>query len=329
MSTASTFERQMLTLINQERSSRGLDPLQLELRLNASAEDHSAWMLQQDVFSHTGAGGSSAGDRMRDAGFQFSGSWTWAENIAWQSERGASGIGDDVANLHQSLMNSPGHRANILNPDVTVVGIGIERGNYDGWDAVMVTQNFARTGAPVQIDNGTPAGPSAGDDRLTLSSAGTLAGFGGDDTLTGSSGDDRLSGGGGSDSCSGGAGRDSLIGGDGSDNLWGGAGNDRLYGGRGHDRMNGGDGNDVMVGREGNDVFVFSAGRDVVRDFDARNGAEDIDLGNARGISGFADLRANHLIERGSDVLIRDDAGNVMVLRDVRLADLGADDFLF
>lgn len=42
-------------------------------------------------------------------------------------------------------MDSPGHRANILNPDFTEIGIGIERGNFRGYDSVVVTQNFATT----------------------------------------------------------------------------------------------------------------------------------------------------------------------------------------
>ena len=331
MSTASTLERQMLALINQERGARGLDPVQLELRLNDAAEDHSTWMLNRDVFSHTGVGGSSARDRMEDAGFQFSGSWTWAENIAWQSERGAAGLGDDVANLHQSLMNSPGHRANILNPNVTVVGIGVERGNYDGWDAVMVTQVFARTSAPLQLDTGSPTPPVAtsGADTLKLSSAGTLSGLAGNDALTGSAGNDKLSGGGGRDALAGGGGNDSLVGGNGADKLWGGSGSDRLYGGKGHDKMNGGAGNDLLVGREGNDVFVFSGGNDTVRDFNAFNSAEDIDLSRANGINSFADLRANHMSQRGDNVLIEDAAGNSMLLRGVQINTLGADDFLF
>ncbi|WP_170397088.1 CAP domain-containing protein [Ruegeria arenilitoris] len=163
MSTASTFEQEMLALINDERTSRGLSPLQLETRLNASAEDHSTWMLNADIFSHTGSGGSSATERMEDAGFDFTGSWRSGENIAWQSERGAAGISDDVEQLHQSLMNSPGHRANILNPDYEFIGIGIEEGDYNGWDAVMVTQNFATTDAAVVLDNGAAPTPPTDD----------------------------------------------------------------------------------------------------------------------------------------------------------------------
>ncbi|NVO57877.1 CAP domain-containing protein [Rhodobacteraceae bacterium B1Z28] len=161
MSTASSFEREMLTLINQERTSRGLEALQLETQLNDSSEDHSAWMLGTDTFSHTGSGGSTATQRMEAAGFDLEGSWRTGENIAWQSERGAPGISDDVAQLHQNLMNSPGHRANILNPDFRYIGIGIETGDMQGFDAVMVTQNFAETSAEVMLDNGgtTPPAP--------------------------------------------------------------------------------------------------------------------------------------------------------------------------
>ncbi|CUH49448.1 CAP domain-containing protein [Ruegeria atlantica] len=162
MSTASSIEQEMLALINQERTSRGLDPLQLETRLNDSSEDHSEWMLETDRFSHTGSGGSSATQRMEMAGFDFSGNWRSGENIAWQSERGAPGISDDIAQLHQNLMNSPGHRANILNPDFKYIGIGIETGDMQGFDAVMVTQNFAATQGEVMLDNGsaTPSAPT-------------------------------------------------------------------------------------------------------------------------------------------------------------------------
>lgn len=161
MSRANELEQQMLELINEERTSRGLTPVELELRLNDSSEDHSQWMLNEDQFSHTGANGSSAGDRMRDADFEFDGNWTWGENIAYQSERGAPGLADDVEDLHTSLMNSPGHRANILNPDYEVVGLGIETGDFEGVDAVMVTQNFASTDAEVQLDEQDGASPDA------------------------------------------------------------------------------------------------------------------------------------------------------------------------
>lgn len=348
MSQASELERQMLELINAERSARGLKPVQLELRLNDSAEDHSKWMLGQDVFSHTGIGGSSAGERMADAGFQFSGSWTWAENIAWQSTRGAPGLEDDVINLHTSLMNSPGHRANILSAEVEVIGIGIEQGNFDGWDAVMVTQNFARTGAAVQLDNGVSdskdsdedngSGATAGNDYLSLSAQGSLAGLGGHDTLNGSSGGDTLSGGGGrdkliggkgSDRLDGGGGNDILRGNQGADTLNGGHGRDKLIGGNGSDRLDGGKGNDKLIGNGGGDLFVFSSGHDTIRDFDLSHSKERIDLSNAEGISSFADLMANHSTQTTSGLRITDADGDTLLLSGIEAQQLEASDFLF
>ena len=283
MANASALERQMLALINEERARAGLQPLQLELRLNESAEDHSEWMLDTDTFSHTGQGGSSATQRMRDAGFQFSGAWRSGENIAWQSERGPNGASDDVIQLHQSLMNSPGHRANILNPDFKYIGIGIEEGKFDGYDAVIVTQNFATTSAAVRLDTGstpapTPSAPSpvtvnagttgtAGSDWFVLNSgqAGQIDGRGGDDTLTGGNGHDTLLGGQGADILTGAKGNDSLSGADGNDVLRGGAGNDRLDAGADNDRLDGGGGDDTLLGGSGSDDLKGRDGADYLQ----------------------------------------------------------------
>ena len=155
MSQANEAERFMLDLINAERAAVGLDAVILDTRLNDSSEDHSSWMLDTSTFAHQGAGGSSAGDRMSAADFDFSGSSGWGENIAWQSARGEPGILDDVTALHQGLMNSPGHRANILSSDFEALGIGIEVGNFEGFEAVMITQNFAYTDAELAPDTGT------------------------------------------------------------------------------------------------------------------------------------------------------------------------------
>ena len=149
MSLPNALEQQMLDLINQERANANLAPLTFSSVLNDASEDHSTWMLDNDIFSHTGENGSSAGDRIVAAGYELEGDWTWGENIGWQSERGDPGLEDDVADIHQSLMNSPGHRANILNPDFEEIGIGIERGDFDSFDSVMVTQNFGTTDAVI------------------------------------------------------------------------------------------------------------------------------------------------------------------------------------
>ncbi|WP_390910828.1 CAP domain-containing protein [Pseudosulfitobacter sp. SM2401] len=259
MSLASTAEQQMLDLINEERAAVGVGALVLNTLLNDSSEDHSSWMIETDQFSHTGEDGSSATERMEAANYPFEGSWSSGENIAWQSERGDEGITDDVVDLHESLMESTGHRENILNANFTEIGIGIEEGDMDGWDAVVVTQNFAST------DGDTSATVESGDD--------SLSGTGSDDVLTGGTADDEIKGGNGDDSISGGSGADKLYGQSGDDTLIGGAdgdtvngggGNDFLQGGTGTDYVRGGVGADTMWGGTGNDTMVGNADNDAI-----------------------------------------------------------------
>ncbi|WP_300440625.1 CAP domain-containing protein [uncultured Mameliella sp.] len=114
----------MLDLINADRAALGRAPLMLELNLKTSAQAHSVWMVAADVFSHTGAGGSSATQRMLAAGMEISGSWRSAENIDAVSVSGADSYCDEVAQLHANLMNSPGHYANLMDPDLVVIGEG-------------------------------------------------------------------------------------------------------------------------------------------------------------------------------------------------------------
>lgn len=175
MTQATDLERAMRDLINEERQANGLEPLELELQLNSAAEDHSDWMLDTDRFSHTGVGGSSAGDRIVAAGFDLEGSWAWGENIAYSSTGGDPGLMDEVERLHEALMDSPGHRANILSDDFDYLGIGIEVGEFDGFEAVMITQNFASTDAQVNLDPDTPDDTGgSGDNAAPVLTAGDV-----------------------------------------------------------------------------------------------------------------------------------------------------------
>ncbi len=161
MTNANTLELAMLDLINAERAAAGLEDLRLITLLNSAAEDHSRWMLETNTFSHDGVDGSSPSDRMEAAGYEFLGNSLSLENIGWQSARGEEGFADDVAQVHAGLMASPGHRANILNPDAEDIGIGIEIGTFSGnggdFEAVMVTQVFGTTAADMSawVDPGT------------------------------------------------------------------------------------------------------------------------------------------------------------------------------
>lgn len=298
MSYADPNERYFASLVNQARKAQGLAPLALEKRLNDSADAHSQWMLDADVFSHTGKDGSQPSDRMRAAGFDLSGRWMAAENVAYVSIRGEGDLRDEIRFLHDALMDSPGHHANIMRA-TSWIGIGLKVGylNVGGRDykVLMATQNFADTDGQVRPDKGTfqqvtrPVANSAlpsradwledfdgptlrlaaastaqkDDIRLTGPSTPVAAGAG-DDWVAGAFGNDTLRGEAGQDRLIGAAGADVLIGGDGNDSLQGGAGADRLHGSMGNDLLLGEDGNDRLWGDKGADRLFGGGGADAL-----------------------------------------------------------------
>ncbi len=121
------LEAEMLELVNAERVSSGLEPLAHDPELTEVARRHSADMFARGYFSHSTPEGRSPFDRIRDAGITFR---IAGENLA---------LAPTVSVAHTGLMNSPGHRANILRPQFGRVGIGILDGGFRG---LMVTQNF-------------------------------------------------------------------------------------------------------------------------------------------------------------------------------------------
>lgn len=130
-------------------SDSAKQPLAFDLSLIDSARSHSQWMLDTDTFSHTGVDRSTAGDRMRNSGYQFTGSWTWGENIGYTGTTGTLNLNNAVMQVNQGLFKSPGHRKNILNGNFREIGLGIDLGDYRGYNSLMVTQNFAKSGSDV------------------------------------------------------------------------------------------------------------------------------------------------------------------------------------
>lgn len=120
-------ETAMLNLLNQERMNNGLAALQVDARLVALARQKSQDMLVNNYFGHTSPSYGSPFQMMRAAGISYH---TAGENLA-----GAS----NAATAHSALMNSSGHRANILNPAYTHVGIGAVSGSRFG---MLFTQMF-------------------------------------------------------------------------------------------------------------------------------------------------------------------------------------------
>lgn len=116
--------RATLCTINAERGRYGLAPLRLNRRLSAAASAHAGDMDARNYFSHDSLDGGSFVDRIRRAGY-LSGarSWTVGENLAWGSRGRAA-----PQMVTRSWMNSPGHRANILNSSFREIGIGVAHG---------------------------------------------------------------------------------------------------------------------------------------------------------------------------------------------------------
>ncbi|MGB9839173.1 CAP domain-containing protein, partial [Thermovenabulum sp.] len=120
-------EKLMLDLVNNERIKAGLKPLEIDMRLVDISRKKSKDMIEKNYFGHISPTYGSPFDALKNAGisYRYAG-----ENIA-----GAP----TVEKAHQALMNSPGHRANILNPNFNKIGIGIVDGGPYG---KMFTQTF-------------------------------------------------------------------------------------------------------------------------------------------------------------------------------------------
>ncbi len=121
------LEKQMLDLVNQERQTAGLPPLQPDPELTEVARKHSADMFARGYFAHDTPDGLSPFDRMSQANVRFI---TAGENLA---------LAPTLQIAHTGLMNSPGHRANILRREFGRVGIGVMDGGMRG---LMVSQEF-------------------------------------------------------------------------------------------------------------------------------------------------------------------------------------------
>lgn len=121
------LEARMLDMVNQERAKEGLKPLKADPELAVVARAHSKDMFARGYFAHVTPEGKTPSDRARAARVPF---LTAGENLA---------LGQTLNICHQGLMNSPGHRANILEPSYGRLGIGILDGGIYG---LMITQNF-------------------------------------------------------------------------------------------------------------------------------------------------------------------------------------------
>lgn len=125
----SAAEQQAVALMNADRSAQGLPALAVDSRLTNLGEKYAQDMIKRKFFSHTNPEGQSPFDRMKQAGISYSYA---GENIA---------INQSVPAAETAFMNSPDHRANILNTNYSNTGIGVA---YDKSGDVYVVQEFIK-----------------------------------------------------------------------------------------------------------------------------------------------------------------------------------------
>ncbi|MDA9555431.1 CvpA family protein [Pelobium sp.] len=121
------YEDQLLNLVNKERLKAGLSILKKDIEIREVARAHSIDMFKKGYFSHINLENKSPYDRMLQKHITYI---IAGENLA---------LAQTVEIAHEGLMNSPSHKANILNPKFGRVGIGIVDGGING---IMVTQDF-------------------------------------------------------------------------------------------------------------------------------------------------------------------------------------------
>lgn len=121
------LEAKMVELVNEERAKQGLQPLKADPTLVQVGRAHSNDMFSRGYFSHYSLEGKTVSDRLRGAGVRF---LVAGENLA---------LAQTLTIAHNGLMESPGHRANILQPRYGRIGIGILDGGIYG---LMITQVF-------------------------------------------------------------------------------------------------------------------------------------------------------------------------------------------
>ncbi len=121
------MRRNVVRITNNRRANAGLPALELNANLSRAAQKHACWMADNRTMSHTGAGGSTMDTRITAEGY----SWSYvSENVAMGQT--------DAKMVMQTWMQSPTHRANILDTHGREIGIGWAlNGGQSYWAMVL------------------------------------------------------------------------------------------------------------------------------------------------------------------------------------------------
>jgi uncharacterized protein YkwD len=120
---AATVGRAVRCLVNAQRAAHGLTPLRPSGPLRVAAERHGEDMVANRFFAHVSPSAGAVTDRARRAGYIRNGGYALGEDIAWGEGELAT-----PRSIVTAWMNSPGHRAVILDRDFRDVGVGVVTG---------------------------------------------------------------------------------------------------------------------------------------------------------------------------------------------------------
>jgi hypothetical protein len=139
----------LLTLTNQQRAAAGLPALRLDSRLNQSAALKAGNMFAENYWAHVSPSGIQPWHWFAQAGYPY----TYAgENLAKDF--------DTSAGVMQGWMNSPGHKANVLNVNYTDVGFAVQNGALVGNETTLVVAHYGSTTAQQVAVTATVAAPT-------------------------------------------------------------------------------------------------------------------------------------------------------------------------
>ncbi len=119
---ADDLQKAVLAQVNAQRATAGLSALRINTALTRVAQAHACDNAARDSYGHVGSDGSDLGDRLRRGGIKLR---VAAENTAINV--------NSADRAMQIWMGSAGHRANILNPKVTQIGLGVADGKRPVW----------------------------------------------------------------------------------------------------------------------------------------------------------------------------------------------------
>jgi uncharacterized protein YkwD len=133
-------ERALFDAANRERVAQGLQPLHWDDALANAAREHAIRMAQRNTLSHQFPGEMALQDRARQAGARYT---VIAENVA---------EGPSAETIHSSWMHSPHHRANLLDPDLTAIGISVILStDNSGRGMLFAVQDFSQSVANLNV----------------------------------------------------------------------------------------------------------------------------------------------------------------------------------